>query len=1084
MLSYWRIVAAICCLVAAIPVGAQSTQGLISGRATNPRTGTPIANATIVCSADGSTITNTARSDDEGYYYFPLLSPGHYKIRATAPDFQPQEMQNVDLPVAGRIQLDFQLRPLSDVFSQGQYRGLSLPGSEAIVPFFGPDVDTSRSVAVSTQRITSGPLDSSISEVVDSNQIMNLPLEGRDVYTMLVTQPGVTSDTTTSRSLGLSAVGQRPSASNFLFDGLQNNNYLVTGPQISVAPEVVQEYRVSTSNYSAEYGGTAGYIANAITRTGGTQWHGITYFHLFNEALNANDFQDNLAGEKRLKDREDQFGYYAGGPLNRSKSLTLSSSFQYTRDRNEAAPQTYTLPSSYMLSIAPAGSIARQLLNEFPAPTAANGTNLTVNLDLRAPVTVNQTQLLERLDYALPDGKNRLMSRFAWANVDRPDYQWSPYKGLSSALTDRTYDFALVLQTQYRPTLTNELRFGGIGDSIYLNRVHSEVPGLLSLDGTTLPSSPLFANLLSHKSNSWEWVDNLMHISGRHLVRVGGGVLFRPISGSLGVGQDGQYTFSDASTFLTDSPLYFRASLDRQALQNGTLQIPNAYRQYRSTNFYLFMQDSFRVTSHLVLNYGLRYDAFGAPTNVGAIKDPVVEMAAGVQPSLTFPGGGNQALYNASRMNFEPRFGFAYDPFGKGQTVVRGGFGIFSDTNFDNLWLNLQNNGFVLPSAYVAKNGASYLTPVASVLPAYANAAFLTSFPPVTKFQQNLPAAYNQSMFLGIQHKFTNNFSITVNGMADLARKLVTTDLLNRANGYYSSTRGTDYGFVLYPNLGVISYTGSQGDSDYTGLSTVARYQTNRIEFQATYTWSHSIDNQSDPLLNNYFDLSSTRLSGPNSEPGISAFSIEGNPRVDRANSDFDQRQNLVILSVFSIPAWKRTHWVDRVTRDWKLSEIAAFRSGMPYTVFASTSIYSPVSYPVINNRADLINPSTAQIRQAAAGGFYVLNASDFTNPPEGGVLGNTGRNAFVSPGFYNLDVSLSRSFPLRRLGEAGTITFRADAFNFLNHANLNGPQADMSQPDFGLASYGRPAASTQLPGLSPLGDTARQVQLMLRISF
>src|SRR6202035_755804 len=105
----------------------------------------------------------------------------------------------------------------------------------------------------------------------------------------LVLQPNVAADTTTARGIGVSVGGQRPSASNFLLDGLENNNQLITGPLATVAPEAVQEFRISTNNFSAEYGWTTGYIANAVTKAGTNQWHGLGYFNLKNEALNAND---------------------------------------------------------------------------------------------------------------------------------------------------------------------------------------------------------------------------------------------------------------------------------------------------------------------------------------------------------------------------------------------------------------------------------------------------------------------------------------------------------------------------------------------------------------------------------------------------------------------------------------------------------------------------------------------------------------------------------------------------------------------------------------------------------------------------
>src|SRR5580693_8174143 len=179
----------------------------------------------------------------------------------------------MELPVAARLELEFRLRPLSDVWESGQYRSVFLPGTKTIVTFYGPDVDSSHSASFEATQGQRGALESKVSEVIDPAQIRDLPLAGRDVYTMLVTQPGVTADAATARGLGLAINGQRPSSSNFMLDGLENNNYLVTGPLVTVAPEQIQEYRISTNNFSAEYGRTSGFVANAITKPGTTAFH-------------------------------------------------------------------------------------------------------------------------------------------------------------------------------------------------------------------------------------------------------------------------------------------------------------------------------------------------------------------------------------------------------------------------------------------------------------------------------------------------------------------------------------------------------------------------------------------------------------------------------------------------------------------------------------------------------------------------------------------------------------------------------------------------------------------------------------------
>src|SRR5258706_6968971 len=388
---------------AALP---QTTQGLIAGRLVNSRTGVPIGGAEIFYTNAATGSNGSSLSDPRGNFFLPMLSPGQYHIRATAKGFQTREVQELELPVAARLELNFRMRPLSDVWETGQYRSVFLPGTQTIVTFYGPDVDSSRSGSFEATQGRRGALESTISQVITPEQLRDLPLAGRDVYTMLVTQPGVTADSGTARGVGLAINGQRPSSSNFMLDGLENNNYLVTGPLTPIAPEAIQEYRVSTNNFSAEYGRTAGYLANAVTRSGGNQFHGIGYFYLKNDALNANGFQENLAGLPRTPVKENQIGFQAGGPI-RKQTLFFSTAYEHQRSRSRQDASDFRLPTTafrqFLLS-GPANRISRRLFDQFPGPTITATTALTATVSIAPPVSVDRTLAIERLDYNSRNG--------------------------------------------------------------------------------------------------------------------------------------------------------------------------------------------------------------------------------------------------------------------------------------------------------------------------------------------------------------------------------------------------------------------------------------------------------------------------------------------------------------------------------------------------------------------------------------------------------------------------------------------------------------------------------------------------------
>ena len=327
MQSIHRSHAAITLLVAigfAAAARGQSTQGYISGRAFDQRTGWALDGVLIEYRHEETGGENRTSTDSLGFFNLPNLSAGTYWLRATKVGLQAQELSVAELFVGGRLQVDFYLRDLSDLYSQRVYQESFLPNTSAIVHTYAADLNKIYPQALSVPRGEAGPTQASMSYVVDPHQIRELPLSGRDTYTMLVTLPGVTADNATARGLGLSVSGQRSTASNFLLDGLENNDSLLTGPATVLAPEAVQEYRVSTNNYSAEFGRTGGFVVNAITRAGSNIFHGTGYGYLSDTILNANNYQHKAGLNtstgirsdqpvERQKDTQINAGFWAGG---------------------------------------------------------------------------------------------------------------------------------------------------------------------------------------------------------------------------------------------------------------------------------------------------------------------------------------------------------------------------------------------------------------------------------------------------------------------------------------------------------------------------------------------------------------------------------------------------------------------------------------------------------------------------------------------------------------------------------------------------------------------------------------------------
>ncbi len=1056
-------VTAVLALVAAY-AAAQTTQGFITGSFVDSVGAQAIVGARITWTHNATAMQGSAVSDSGGVYHLPSLSPGTYQLRVTADGYQSQEVHDLVLAVAGRLEVNFRLRPLNDVWEQGSSRSLLLQGSRILLNFFGPDMEAGRSTTIDGRRSASSALESTVSEVVDPASIRDLPLAGRDVYTALVLMPGVTSDGATARGLGLAVAGHRPSSSNFFLDGIEFNNYLTSGPLAPVAPEAVQEYRVSINNYSAQYGGTSGFVANAATRAGGPAFHGSIYLYLHNSLLNANDFQRNLTGFGRASGRIAQPGFQAGGPILKRRALFFSSAYEYLHTRTELSPVDYTLPTGSFVASLPVNSIAHQLLAEHPSLASNVTASTTATLRLTPPVEINRSLALERVDYSPGDGRQRISGRVALIRSQQPDFIWSPFRDLSSQQDQDVTSIAVTHFYNLGPRLVNEAKIGISPGNLGWDRADNAIPNLFSLDGTTLPSNPAVYSY-GNNAKSLQLLDNVNWVHGRHVVTAGFGGLWRWLDAYLSPGQDGAFTFADSRAFGSDAPLLYTAARSFASLPSiGTASFDRSYTIHDLSGF---AQDSFRVSPRLTLNLGLRYEFFGAPSRPAASELPSVVLGAGktLQERVTSASLSNVTssarLFASSAGNWEPRLGASYDLWGTGRTIVRGGFGIYSDRLYDNLWETSGLNDLAVP-LWVANNPGTidYLAPIETVLQRFTRVA--VADPRFTVFDPHLTPGRSYNYFAGVQHQLTPNLSLEVNGLGATGRDLVTTDIINRS--------------PVTPNLSIVNaripfnirLRSSQGTSDYSAFTTSATYRTSHSQFRLSYTWSHSIDNQSEPLDSDLFDF---RGNAGTSQIG---FARQFDSAGDRGNSDFDQRHNLVFYSIWQVPSSFRLggRWSRALLRDWNVSQMAAFRTGFPYSVYA------------IGGRADITNPallSTQDVR--VPGGESILSRNGLTNPvPNSGR--NSGRNAFRGPGLYNLDVSAARAFPLRWFGESGRLVVRADAFNLLNHANLGTPDTSLPSGTFGVALFGRTGFRSGFPASTPLLETPRQVQLSIRVEF
>ena len=919
-------------------------------------------------------------------------------------------------------------------------------------------------------------------------------LEGRDIYTTLVLQPAVTAAGTTTVGLGISAAGQRPTSNNYLLDGVENNNYFLTGPLTTISPEAIQEYRISIANFSAEYGRTAGFLANAVTRSGSNRFHGLLFGYLGNDVLNANSFQNNANGFARVPDNELHAGYQVGGPILRNR-LFFSSEFEQFRFRSRGDPMTIELPvASYFDANAPQNR-STQLLSMFPVTAAPlqPPTGITDFYTWAPTVSIDQSLALERFDYVAPGGNDRVMLRLDFARASRPDFVASPYNGLDSRLSDDSTGAAIRHVHNLAPNVTNELRLGWTNHDMHWNRPDPQIPMLVT--GTVLLPGSQLPYAFADRENDFELGDSIAIVRRGHVITAGGGVLLRRPRTTLSDMQDGEYDFNSVSSFLNDSPSSFEAAMQynfANPLATNVAQ-PDFTRSYRNQQYYFFAQDTWRVTTHLSLSAGLRYESFGALANAAATDSYVIggpgttapQQLAGAQ--IGNPSNSQTSPYHPDRNDWAPRLGISY---ALGRTLLHAAYGIYYDRPFDNLFQNTQlNNVSVVPVFSSLQQSFRSAESPAAILGQNA-LSINPPFPsPIVWVDPNLRSPRIQHWFEGIQREIQPNLTLELDQLGAVGHGLVTTDIVNRTN------HGNPE-FFFAPNStradsaipGDITYLGNEGSSSYEALATILRYRTRTAQFQVSYTWSHSIDDESDPLQGELLSLGNATISGYQRYQ-LSSFGLTEafDPQADRGNSDFDQRHNLVFYALWQLPAARpagdKFAWVRTLFENWQASAIGGFRSGFPIQI---TDGLTPAATggDIYLNRPNVVglpsmNPSPIP------GGVQLLNAKDFVAPAEG-TIGDLGRNSIAGPGFWNIDLSVNRWFRVSR-DDSKRLQIRADFFNAFNHASLSAPSGYLdagNSTTFGQAFYGESPQTSGFPPVVPLAAQERHIQLQLKFLF
>lgn len=1041
-------------------LSAQTTSATITGFVTDPQKALVVGAKVVVVNMD-TNLRYTAATNQEGNYTVPNLPPGNYKIEVEKQGFKSIVKPDVVLHVQDTVAINFQMAIGS--------------ASESITVTGGaPMVNTT---------------DAAVSTVVDRNFVENMPLNGRSFQSLLTLAPGVTA--VPSGGAGFSGEntvnGQRTEANYFTVDGVSTNTgagagnsgfgggaglagavageTVIGSTQSLVSIDALQEFRATTSTYSAEYGRTPGGQFSFTTRPGTNTWHGSAYDYLRNDAMDANNWFNNAFAVPRQLERQNDFGGTLGGPifipgLYNGKDRTFFF-FSYEGLRL-IAPQAVTqvsVPDGTLRTNAPAA--LQPFLNAYPVPNGGeDGLNdglAFYNEAVSNPSSIDSVSV--RIDHSFGE-KFKIFGRYS----DTPSESSSYSSSIKLPTAIKVHTVTIGATNVITIRQSNELRFNITQNTASLAFQSTNLGGATPLNLSSLPGpngtfpvqgSAFSFNLLfggfpllvvqqgqSKAQRQYNVTDTYAWSVGNHNLRFG--VDWRRLATRiipLLLNEVGD--FSSEAEVLNNNPDFAFANMQSSKPVEPVF-----------SNFSSFVQDDWKTTRRLSLSLGLRWDVNPPPSNSIGPSPYTVTQITNLATTQLAPQG--TPLWNTDWRAFAPRLGIAYQlRQAPGQeTVVRAGFGIFYDMGNPMGARGFGGVGFGSQVLYSGVpfplTSAQLQLPPPSVAPPYKGAVY--------GFDPNLRLPYTLQWNLAVEQALGSKQSLTVGYVGSGGRKLLT-------DFPYFPARLGNTNFAAPTQL---ILTTNRASSNYHALQ--LKYQTHLLHgLQAlvSYTWSHSIDDAS------------------------SNFQIfEG---LLRASSDFDVRHNFQAALTYDVPGRYSSPVLGAILKHWGLDTRISARSSLPVDILSGGFSFNPATgqrqvfhpnfvsgQPIYVSSLQTCSATTGITNPPPPGG-RLINICAFTQAPAG-TEGNVPRNFARGFDAVQADLALRRDFPIH---ERLRLQFRAEAFNVFNHAIFG---EIYNQLNFGPMQFGYAFSTlnTQLGGLTDLFQIGgpRSIQVALKVVF
>ncbi len=1028
--------------------------------------GAVISGAQITILNQSTGLKRNASTDLTGQYHIAGLPTGNYSVRLEKEGFQTQVREGIALTSASEIMMNLSMT-LGDLKQQ---------------------------VTVSADLAAIDNSTSTVSGLVPERSLTDLPLNGRDLFKAAILEPGVLPTPSSAPSLlsdgnggQVSVNGMRPSWTSVLIDGMD-----VSDPIFGYSPagasglflglNEFSEVHVLSQTFNAEYGNGGGVI-EAVTKSGSNEFHG-SLFELHRDAsLDAKNYFD-LGSAPIPAFVRNQFGAGIGGPFVHDRTFFYANYEGFREVQASTAIATVPnalahqglLPSAQnpggCINATPNACVAVgvdprvvQFLALIPPSNGADNGDGTGDLITANKGATNEHHGMLRVDHNFSN-THSLFGRYIIDDSSSlvPYFGTPPgtyVPGFPTLHQARNQYFSVQDRRNLGHEFLNELRFGinrttastSIVDTnpgLSISLIPGRPFGTIDIAGMSLVGNSAVIPL-GDFSTVYQVQDQLSRTIGRHTLKFG--AEFRRIqsNGPLDFGVNGLYTFQDLS------PFGFPARSNNPALEFFLQALPLSYvgsvpsmsdsdRGYRQIVASGFAQDFFRITSRFTLNVGLRYDFYSNPTEangrVSAVRDPATD--SGPTVGKVFAGTPADLL--------SPQAGFAWNIFGDGKTVLRGGAGVFRDQlpvllfgvdRFLPPFFGLDS--FVFPSFLNPQN--ALLTQPLYVL----STTYHPKFPYALQYNLNLQREIAPGIVLSAGY-----FGARGNHLPREAEQ-----------NPFEPALGHRYNPNL-PSPLLTVLTDAQSFYNSFQLS-VSKQHAHNISWQAFYTFSHSIDDASE-------NFSIESVNDPPTSQDI--FDRKGS----RGRSAFDIRHNFVANVVYKLPFGRGSHF-----GGWQISAVASVHSNVPFTpvlAFDNADLQSLLT----SERPNLIgNPYTGVCPNGAKVGTPScwFNPSAFALPPPG-QFGNAGRNILRGPAFAQFDLALQKSF---QLTEGAQLNIGAEAYNLLNHPNFAVPsntQSPLTLGGNGDAVFEDAAGNLakNVGRIFTTVGTARQIQLAVRVIF